>query len=150
MKRLRIIGYGARFRRDDGAGLAAGRLLLESPPQGAEVLLAEGDGLDLLEKLKGAQKAVVIDAMRSGAAPGSVRLFRPLSRGLPKKGFALSTHAVGLREAIELGRGLGALPPSLSVYGIEGEDFSLGEGLTPKVEAAVRKLARRLSGGGRA
>ena len=52
-----------------------------------------------------------------------------------------STHAVGLAEAIELARTLGRLPARLVVYGIEGERFEAGTGLTPAVSAALAAVA---------
>jgi hydrogenase maturation protease len=40
-------------------------------------------------------------------------------------------------EAVELSRVLGRLPGSLIVFGIEGEDYSLGAELSPAVHLVV-------------
>jgi len=54
-----------------------------------------------------------------------------------------------LGEAVELARALELLPPMLNVIGIEGSDFSTGEGVSPAVERAAievaDELARRLA-----
>ena len=42
-----------------------------------------------------------------------------------------------LPEAVELARELDRLPRRLVVYGIEGESFEAGEGLSPAVETTV-------------
>jgi hydrogenase maturation protease len=47
---------------------------------------------------------------------------------------------MGLPEAVELARELGRLPGRLVVYGIEGENFEAGEGLTEAVQKTVAKL----------
>ena len=60
---------------------------------------------------------------------------------MPSRG---STHALGVAEAIELGRALGRLPRRLLVFGIEGGSFDAGAGLSPEVERAVGQLTDEL------
>jgi DNA-binding transcriptional LysR family regulator len=62
---------------------------------------------------------------------------------LPKSGFRCSTHAFGVAEAIELGRGLGNLPQYLVVYGIEGKNFAAGVGLSAEVEEVTGEAVRQ-------
>ncbi len=57
---------------------------------------------------------------------------------------ATSTHAWGVAQAVALGRVLGALPPYLVVYGIEGQDFGPGREVSPEVARAVPEVARRI------
>jgi hydrogenase maturation protease len=124
-----VIGLGNAARGDDAAGLIAARRL-----NGVE---HEGDPLALLDVWDSAEWVVVIDAVRSGAVPGTIHRFdgaEPLPAAVRS---STSTHAVGLAEAIELARALGRLPAELIVYGIEGERFEAGIGLTPAVSAAV-------------
>lgn len=129
-----VIGIGNAARGDDAAGLIAARRL-----GGLE---HEGDPLALLDVWEGADSAVLIDAVRSGAAAGTVHRFDAAGGRLPAwSRSSTSTHAVGLAEAIELARTLGRLPARLVVYGIEGEHFEAGTGLTPAVSAAVDVVA---------
>jgi hydrogenase maturation protease len=51
---------------------------------------------------------------------------------------------MGVIEAVQLGKALGRMPSRLRIFGIEGEDFSFGEGLTPAVESAVAGLVERV------
>ena len=39
---------------------------------------------------------------------------------------------------------LGRLPGQVVVYGVEGDEFSAGEGLTARVEAAIEPAARAI------
>jgi hydrogenase maturation protease len=48
---------------------------------------------------------------------------------------------LGLPEAIELGRAMKRLPSRMLFLGIEGRDFTAGEGLTPEVERALGPAA---------
>jgi hydrogenase maturation protease len=146
-----VIGVGNEWRRDDAAGLAVARRLRERLPETVSVVEHEGEPVDLVEALSGAREAVVIDAVRSGSAPGTVHRLDARRERLPAELFRGSTHAFGLAEAIELTRALERLPGRLLVYGIEGDSFAAGQGLSQPVELAVGQLVEELSGlgGGR-
>ena len=137
--RPRLIGVGNAWRRDDGAGPAVAAAL-------------GGDCTDepsrLLDLWAGAGHAIVVDASRSGAPPGTVRRFDATTAPLPAQELH-STHGFGVAEAIELARVVGRLPARVEVYAIEGTDFRPGTGLTPPVARAVDALVAALSDGGR-
>jgi hydrogenase maturation protease len=131
------------MRGDDAAGLLAARRL-----GGIEL---EGDASTLVDLLADAPSAIVIDAVRSGAAPGTLHRFEvgrdPLPASLRSSS---STHAVSVAEAIELARALDRLPPAVLVLGIEGAGFDVGAPLSDPVAAAIDEvvgLARRAAGG---
>jgi hydrogenase maturation protease len=86
----------------------------------------------------------VIDAVRSGAPAGTIHRLDVGSEPAPAAPRLGSTHAVGLAEAVELGRALGRLPARLELYGIEGARFDAGAELTPAVERAVEALCGEL------
>jgi hydrogenase maturation protease len=56
----------------------------------------------------------------------------------------VSTHRLGLAEALELARALGRLPSSIVVHGIEGARFGPGLPLSPEVASATVRLAETL------
>jgi hydrogenase maturation protease len=137
---LRVIGLGSPHG-DDAIGLAvAQRLAREALPAQVEVRSCERPGVDLLEALQGASAAVLVDAVRCGSTPGSVVEIDPASlRG----GVTLSSHGLGVAEALALGRALHRLPDWLRVVGIEIATAE-GEGLSPAVAAAVGPACRRV------
>ena len=79
---------------------------------------------------------MVVDAVRSGAAPGTIHVWagEPELRSRPR---SAGSHALGLAEAIALGRALDRLPTRMVVVGVEARDTDLGHGLSPAVAAAV-------------
>ena len=97
-----------------------------------------------MEAWRGAENVVVVDAVRSGAAPGTLHRLDAHERPLPSQFFNYSTHAFSVAEAVEMSRALDQLPPHLSVYGIEGKDFAAGEGLSVEVEAGARKAVEQI------
>lgn len=135
-----VIGIGNPYRRDDAVGLVVARRLREKNLDGVKVLEMSGEGAALIEAWQGAERVIVIDAVCSGAAPGTIFRFVANQQAIPTEFFRYSTHHFGLAEAIELARALGRLPKELIVYGIEGKDFAGGEGVSPEVEQAASRV----------
>lgn len=139
-----VIGVGNEDRRDDGVGSLVVRRLRRAAPAGARWALCAGDAPSLLEAWRGAREAILVDALVSGATPGSVHRFEAHLGPVPAEFAHCSSHSLGVAEAIEMGRALGALPERLVVFGIEGEDFRSGRGLSRGVEAAARAVVREI------
>jgi hydrogenase maturation protease len=144
--RLALIGIGNRLRRDDAAGLEVARRLALVRPAGVRVMEEEGEPASLIEAWAGVAEALVVDGVSSGAEPGTLHRFDATEAPLAAELFRPSTHALGVAEAVELARELDRMPRRLAVYGIEGESFEIGEGLSPAVEAAVEQLVAELCG----
>ncbi len=138
---LRILGVGNGFRRDDGAGPWVAARLAE---QGWPADTHSGEGAGLMDAWDGCAAAVIVDALQSGATPGTVRRFDAHEEVLPAGLFRASSHLFGVAEAVETARVLGRLPPTLVIYGIEGGDFGFGEGLTPAVADACAAVLDRI------
>jgi hydrogenase maturation protease len=141
-----VIGIGNPDRRDDAAGLEVARRLRAVLPDSIRVIEESGEATALMNAWEGAECAVVIDAMASGGTPGLVQRFEVQDEPLPAQVLRCSTHDLGLPEAIELSRRLGMLPSRLVVYGIEGEDFGHGRGLSPSVARAIDLLVCDIEG----
>ncbi len=139
-----LIGVGNEWRGDDGAGLEVARRVRESQIPDIEVVEHEGEPIGLIDAWTGAGETIVVDAVISGAAPGTVHRLDAGAEPLPAPLFRNSTHAMGIAEAVELGRSLDRLPSRLTVCGVEGERFEVGAAMTAAVEAAVESLAAEL------
>jgi hydrogenase maturation protease len=137
-----VIGIGNEYRRDDSAGLWVARQVKEMDLLDVRVLEASGEGTTLMEMWKGFGSVVLVDAVHSGSEPGTIHELDAHGRSIPTGFFHYSTHAFSVAEAIELARALDQLPPRLLIYGIEGEQFEAGAGLSPAVQAAVPEVAR--------
>ena len=56
----------------------------------------------------------------------------------------MSSHGLGLHQAIELARALGQLPGRCVVYAIEGASFEAGAPLSPAVAAGAVEATERV------
>ena len=140
-----VICVGNRFRRDDGAGPKAAERLQPLLTGGTRLEVCDGNVAALLDDWHDAERVIIVDVTSSGSAPGTIRTFDPYEGPLPALFSRSSTHAFGVAQALELARALGRLPARVVVFGIEGADFTPGEGLSPCVDAAVSELVGRVA-----
>lgn len=139
MKTL-VLGLGNPLLRDDAVGLLVAEQLrpLLADQTDIEVGVDYWGGLRLMERMVGFDRAIVIDAIRSGAEPGRMQILSPGE--LPTQRSA-SAHDVNLLTALKLGRQAGAVLPAderITLLAIEAVDTTnFGEELTPEVAAAI-------------
>lgn len=134
-----IIGMGNRLLSDDGVGFAVAVAVAERLKGRLNLAVTElhTGGICLMEAMAGFRRAVVVDAMLSGAPPGTLRRFDPEEFVTTKNTF--SSHDTDFATAYDLGRMAGVpLPERVSFWGIEGGEFALfGERFTDEVALAV-------------
>jgi len=135
--RILVIGVGNEYRSDDAVGLVVARRLRQLSLGNVTVIEESGEGTDLMESWKGADTVIIVDAASSGAKPGTIHRIDARAQRIPTRLLRYSTHAFSVGEAVELARAMNRLPPRMVVYGIEGERFDEGTGLSRAVQASV-------------
>lgn len=138
-----VIGLGNEYRSDDAVGQAVARRL-KADADGVDILEETGECGALMESWGDADYVILVDAVESGAPPGTIQRFDANVSGIPSEFFHCSAHSFGVSESIELARALGRLPSHLIVYGIEGKTYALGTELSPEVRAAADEVVRRV------
>jgi hydrogenase maturation protease len=139
--RLLVLGLGNPLCRDDGVGVAAVSRLLHAfePPAGAVVLDGGTLGLSLLPQLEDAEDAILVDAIRDDAAPGTlVRLEGAQVR--PAVEARLSVHQVGVADLFAAAELRGRLPPRLVLLGLVPAALDVAVGLSPEVASRLPAL----------
>ncbi len=132
---------GSRYRGDDAVGPLVGDRLRAA---GAVVLDCGDEPTRLLDHWDGLDLVVIVDAISSGVAAGTVHRVDPGDGPLPCDLGLASTHAFSVPDALELGRSLGRAPARVVVIGVEGTAFGMGDPLTPAVEEALDGVAERV------
>jgi len=136
-----LLGLGNLLMNDDAVGVRAIEELKQRyhfPPQ-VELLDGGTLGLDLLPRLEGVEKLLIIDALQMQASPGQV--FRLEGEEVPRA-FAnkLSVHQMGLQDLLAVAELQGHLPAQLVVCGVQAESIEMGLELSKPVSAALDKL----------
>ena len=135
MSAVVIVGIGNPFRGDDGLGHIAAELV--GRESGMEVRLTDGEPTRLVDAWADSRIAIVLDAIRGGAPPGTIHRFEVGHTQLPSAFKHPSTHGAGLESAVALGQALDLNPEILIIYGVEPEDMSEGRGLSAPVEESL-------------
>jgi hydrogenase maturation protease len=134
----RLIGIGNPDRGDAAAGWEVAGMVTSW-----EVARLTAGSLDLIDLWGHGDDVIIVDAMKSGAPPGTVKRIDAITQRLPQGAFS-STHAFGPAAVVELARTMNRLPRSLMVYGIEASHIDHGVAMSPEVAAAVSDVAREL------
>ena len=111
------------------------------------LLTADRPGTKLIEMMKGAKKAIIIDVIQSGMEPGSVvHLNEDDVQNAPQQ---VSVHGFGVADVITLGDKMGELPPRLNIIGLEmgqGTDWTPSHAQKNRlVDTVVREIKNYLA-----
>lgn len=141
MERTLVLGLGNVLLGDEGIGVWIADTLKRRFEFPASTTILEGGtlGLDLLPRLDGVQRLLVIDAAKFGGHPGElVRLQgEAISRVLAVK---VSPHQVGVQDLLATARLLGSEPPHVVLWGMEPARLAPGTGFSPEVQKALPQL----------
>lgn len=136
-----IIGLGTVDCGDDAAGILVARRLAEL---GFNSIAHTASPIALIDIWKPSDSVIVIDAVLSGAQPGTVYVWNAYEQDFENSGLRSSTHAFGLADSIKLARALDRLPKSLVIYGIEAADVAAGTPPCAQVCHAVERVTHEL------
>jgi len=157
--RVLVVGFGNDLVGDDGAGLAVVRRLGGAPrpsgpssagpspsfPLALRAVEGHSDSLRLPALWNGEPDVWLVDALLRGAAPGTVhRLSHEEILAVPQRHG--TAHQLSLPESL---RWIAHAHPEMApvryrLWGIEPGRLTLGEGLTPEVEAVVETVCEEI------
>ncbi len=138
--RTLILGLGNPILKDDSIGLRVAQELRAVINDAPDIEVGEDywGGLRLMERMIGFDRAIIIDAICTGAIPGTIHILSP--GDIPTQRSA-SAHDVNLSTALEFGRQAGAKLPTtdeILLIGVEAADVqTFDEALSPEVESAL-------------
>jgi hydrogenase maturation protease len=135
-----VIGVGNTILSDDGAGVHAARLLQGDPRVPAGVTILDGGtlGIELVPYASDASRVLFLDAVNSGAAPGT--LTRMTGRDLLGTSGGWSVHQLGVADLIAALALVSAGPQDIVVLGVQPAHTDWGTSLSPDVESALSGL----------
>jgi len=143
-QKILVIGIGNEYRGDDRMGLVIAREIREKHDPSVMVTEESGDGAALMEAWQGYEMVVLVDAVSSGAKPGTIVKIDARKEIVPARFFQYSTHAFGIAEAIELARTMNMLPPNIMIYGIEGASFNAGTEISEGVKESGKQVVEQI------
>jgi hydrogenase maturation protease len=146
MTPVRVLGLGSPFGDDRLGWIAVENLMLSDgfralPEELVSAEICDPVGNHLLDAMRGANLAILIDAAQSGSAPGTVRRFD--AQQIEDSSEPCSSHGFGLSATLALGRALNDLPDKVIILLVEipaDAEFGPANGLSAPVAMAIPDL----------
>ncbi len=139
--RVVVLGVGNILLADEGIGVRAIEKLQRDFDLPPEVVVVDGGttGMEMLEDLSNADHIIIIDAVRSGKAPGSVIKLTGEQVPVFFK-TKLSPHQIGLSDVLATLEFIGEQPGGVTVIGVEPMSLETSMALSPQVEARLPEV----------
>jgi len=141
-----VLGIGNLIMSDDGIGVRVVQRLADRYRISGGVKLLEGGtmGLNLLGDLEGVDRLLVVDALETGGASGTLMRIGgdDISLGIEIR---LSPHEIGLRDLLSAAALIGETPAEVVLWGIQPECLDVGEELSPAVAKRLDELTDRVA-----
>jgi hydrogenase maturation protease len=136
-----VLGIGNTILTDEAAGVRAAEMLERNYdiPDNVQVIDGGTSGMEMIEDLSHLDFLIVLDVVKTGAAPGTV--VKIAGNEIPvffrRK---LSPHQIGLPDVLASLELLGTMPKEIIVLGVEPISLELGMEMTATIAAKVPEL----------
>ncbi len=145
-----LVGIGNPILKDDRVGIVVAEnvelfLRQNGFENAADVKILYNGGLELLEEMRGYDRAVIVDAMSTGKIePGAINSYD--IEDINKSNYWFSIHGIDILSLLELGKFLEiSLPTKIRIWGIEAKDSNtFSEDLSAVVEESVPRVVKEI------
>lgn len=144
-RRIVVLGAGNLIMGDEGVGVRCVQRLEAERSLPPDVVILDGGTSthELLEDLENLELLVIVDAVATGAAPGT--LVRLEGDAIPSAfSNTLSPHQHGIHDLLATLLLLGRAPKRVVVLGATPVRIALGLELSPELTAVLPELAARV------
>jgi len=132
-----VVGIGNVLLRDEGIGCHVAHALEMTPVPDVEVIDG-GTCPDILQLIEGAEKLVIVDAVKGEGMPGQIYRFRPEDITLDQKG-VVSLHDMSLVNGLQLMQ-LWHNTGDTVIIGVEPRELSWGLELSPELQEKMPQI----------
>ena len=132
-----VVGIGNVLLRDEGIGCHVVHALEGIPLPDVEIIDG-GTCPDVLQLLEGADKLVIVDAVKGGGMPGQIYRFHPEDITLEQKPL-LSLHDTSLIDSLKLMQLWHNIGEAV-IIGVEPGELSWGLELSPELQEKMPQI----------
>jgi hydrogenase maturation protease len=143
--KILVLGIGNLVMTDDGIGVRVVQLIEERYRFPGQVTVLDGGtlGLDLLPRIEAVQRLLIVDAVDTGAPPGT--LVRLTGAEIPQAlETRLSPHQMGLKDLLTVGPLLGHSPGETVLWGVQPESIQMALRLSASVAAQLEPMVEKV------
>jgi len=141
-KDVKIIGFGNKYRSDDGIGI---RIVEELEKldyfKNIEIIDGGTSGTDLIFLIKGCSKIIIIDAIDAGQNVGDVVNIQisDVEEFIKRDYKSLSLHDLNLADILKLIKAL-KINADISIIGVKPKKIDFGDRLSPEIEEKIPEI----------
>lgn len=139
---VRIIGFGNKYRSDDGIGI---RVVEELEKldffKNIEIIDGGTSGTDLIFLIKGCGKLIIIDAIDAGQNTGDVVNIKvdEIEEFIKKDYKSFSLHDLNLADILKLIKAL-KIDTDISIIGVKPKSIDFGDKLSQEIEKKIPEI----------
>lgn len=141
VKDILVLGIGNILHMDEGIGVHVVNEMMDGDcglPVNVELFDGGTSGYDLLPLMSGRRKIIIVDALKTDDAPGSIYRF-PAER-LVARNYLYSLHDMGVKKLVDMLKIMGE-DPEIEIIGIVPEDYSsFAIGISDSVRESIPKV----------
>jgi len=147
MKKTVVLGVGNELFRDEGVGVHAVRILqAKLPSSGSNIEAIDGGtSPDIWPLIDGADKLIIVDAVKGGCEPGTIYRFTP-QQIAADRGLITSVHQMGILENLSRMELVGGKPEETVIIGVEPAELEPGLELSAKLQERMPKIIQTVLG----
>ena len=144
MKKILVLGVGNILLGDDGVGVhVVERMKRMALPRDTELLDGGMATSDLLPYMKGRQKVIIIDAIRSSSPAGTIfripyQEMKDMKKGRNDEICAL--HQIGVVEMLQILESMGDMPDILIIGIVPKNDNEFSQRLSHEIEEKLPEI----------
>ncbi len=138
MNSIKVLGIGSPFGEDQVGWSVAQSLITKCSHLPVTIEIHDRPGIRLIELMNGATTVFLIDAIKSNDKIGTIHRFH--NNEILTLENQLSTHNIGIAQALELGKALKALPDNIILYGITIHTSEFESTFSLPVKKAVEQV----------
>jgi len=139
---VKIIGFGNKYRSDDGIGI---RIVEELEKldffKDIEIIDGGTSGADLIFLIKDCRKIIIIDAVDAGQNAGDVVNIQinDVEEFIKRDYKSLSLHDLNLADILKLIKAL-KINADISIIGVKPKKMDFGDRLSPEIEEKIPEI----------
>lgn len=141
-KDVKIIGFGNKYRSDDGIGIRVVEELgkLDSF-RNIDIIDGGTSGTDLIFLVKDCRKIIIIDAIDAGQDVGDVVNIKvdDVEEFIKSDFKSLSLHDLNLADILKLIKAL-KIDADISIIGVKPKKIDFGDRLSPEIEKKIPEI----------
>ena len=136
-----VLGVGNLLLQDEGVGVHFVQALNKDDLDYVNLEIIDGGtSPEIVSLVEGADKLIIIDAVKGGKEPGTIYRFGIDDVNLDSP-MRLSLHQMDVIDSLRMLNLLGSCPKTI-VIGIEPKTIDLGSELSPEIQSKIPEITR--------